>query len=491
MNDIKFIIMNPSGSNAWFVNHLLHNRPVPAHTIDHHLKTLGYDSTVIEYFTYWDKEQLVNHVLKSAQGKKLVLMFSFTLFNKANNKHDAANFVNTIKDNHPDVRVIGGGIKDYEADVYASYKFLDLIYCGRSINKFKEHAESGELFDLMDQLNKPCIVNIDTTDIDPPITHYFYPDGHWDQRDVAVFEISMGCKFDCTFCSYDLRGIKNPTHQQVDALVNYFNAAKEAGVTHFFAGDDTINEEDSKMEVLRTAVKELDFTPHIAGFARVDMLHNKQYRIETLSESGVHSLFFGIESMNYNANRYIRKGASAQKIVQTLQQIKEVNPNIYTFGGFIVGLEGDSEQVIRQNNELALQNLDSLYYNPLYIQRYRPEWDWMSHIDKDPQKYGYTTTEVMPDNDNLVGWYNSWTDHEKAGRLAVTLNEENERKYGISKTVSNWFYTCARACGVTQSPLDWTRSCTSKYGFTLNHLHRRNTPNRMVIDTYIKNKLGE
>ena len=492
---IKFVLINNStvaenttDNAAIGGNHMMHVRPVPLHNIDHMLKSKGYQSNIIEYFTIWDKHELKDYVLQYADDHEIVLVFSFTLYNKPQNKIAIAEFVDMVREDHTqNVYTVAGGIKEYEVGKDDSYNFLDVIYTGRTIHKFESHCESGEIFEYLEQLNKPVVFKLADSPHDPPIVHNFYEDGVWSEKDVAVFEVSMGCKFNCSFCSYDLRGIRNPTLQQIDALVNYFTTAKEHGVTHFFAGDDTINEEDSKLEILKAALEQLDYTPHIAAFVRMDMMYNKPYRVELIRDAGIKSMFFGIESMNYTANKYIRKGSSPEKIVNTLEQIRSIDPDFYLFGAFIVGLEGDSELDIRTNNNIATQYLDGLYYNPLFIQKYNPDWEWMSDIDKNPQEFGYNIVGENP-NPNLIQWRNSWIDCDEAVVLAQQINDYNLKKFGMHKLMSNWFYSCAHALGTVSSPHTWGDDYRTHYGYKMDHLRMMSTPNHKAMYNYIYNK---
>jgi len=492
---IKFVLINnstvaedTSDGAAIGGNHMMHVRPVPLHNIDHMLKTQGYQCNIIEYFNLWDKTELAEYIVNYADDHELVLVFSFTLYNKPRNKVTMANFVDLVKQKHQlDTYAVGGGIKEYEVGKDDSYNFLDVIYTGRTINKFEKHCQTGEIFQYIEQLNKPVIFKVEDSPHDPPIVHNFYEDGLWRPGDIAVFEVSMGCKFNCSFCSYDLRGIKNTTFQQIDALVNYFNKAKEYGVTHFFAGDDTINEEDGKLEILKTAINELDYTPHIGAFVRLDIMYNKPYRVELISDAGIRSMFFGVESMNYNANKLIRKGSSPEKIVETIKLLRSINPDFFLFGAFIAGLEGDSYEDIWRNNNVAAEYLDTLFYNPLYIQKYNSEWEWMSDIDKNPEEFGYT---VKGDslNPNLIHWENSWIDSTNAIQLADQLNVYNQKKYGLPKLMSNWFYTCAHALGKTSNPGTWHDDFTMHYGTRINHLRKTSTPNHRSMFDYIAQK---
>ena len=498
MPTYKFYLINNSvvASNAEGVNlgtapsgnHLLHVRPAPMHALNQIVLDADYSSTVFDYFSHWDKETLIDLIVNDSQEHEVILLFSFTLNNKAHNREIIFNFISDFKRKKQNVYTVGGGIKPHEV-TGGNYNFLDVVYTGRSMNLFAQDVREGTLFDKIHQLNKPVTIVPSTEQYDLPLVHHYHADSCWNENDIGSFEIAMGCKFDCSFCSYDLRGIKNPKVQQIDALVNYFSQAKEHGVTHFFAGDDTINEDDVKLENLREAIRQLDYTPHIAAFARHDMMHNKPHRIELIRDAGIRSMFFGIESMNYDANKLIRKGASAEKIASTLKQIKDINPDAFLFGAFIVGLTNDSESAIWQNNEIAAQHLDGLYYSALYIQKNNPDWDWTSDIDKNPEKFGYTVTERGPGS-QYVTWSNHWTSESAASRLCVRLNEHNEQTYGMHKLMSNWLFTSAHALGKTSGPDAWKNDFMMHYGVRRVHLFKNNTPNDVAMKNYINRKIA-
>ena len=69
--------------------------------------------------------------------------------------------------------------------------------------------------------------------MDNPVIHKFYQDDTWLPHDVPIFETGIGCKFNCTFCNYDFRNIKNPKISAVDNLVEFFNHANSFGITNF------------------------------------------------------------------------------------------------------------------------------------------------------------------------------------------------------------------------------------------------------------------
>ena len=61
--------------------------------------------------------------------------------------------------------------------------------------------------------------------------------------------------------------------------------------------DDTINEVDTKLELIGRVVEQLDFT-FIYGICRLDVLGAKTHQIDLIQKANIDTLFFGIESFN-------------------------------------------------------------------------------------------------------------------------------------------------------------------------------------------------
>ena len=85
------------------------------------------------------------------------------------------------------------------------------------------------------------------------------------------------------------------------------------GITNFFLADDTINEVDSKLELLGEVKRQLTFEPWLMSFARMDIIGAKPHQVDLLNECNLHGLYFGIESMNPAVTKTIRKGGKPEK----------------------------------------------------------------------------------------------------------------------------------------------------------------------------------
>ncbi len=479
-------------------NNLQHAKPSAPYKVSELFRMHGYESTVFNYFSQWDQQDIIDTLVKYSEGYPLLIAYSVTLNNGDAYLQKLQNFTTLIKEHIPGTITILGGIRNFEnTDRYK--KIGDILYIGRSIPLLARDIHNREFDDLVGKKFNSIEMRYPDNEnrMDNPVIHKFYKNDTWMPHDVPIFETGIGCKFNCTFCNYDFRNVKNPKISAVDNLVEFFNEANSFGITNFYSADDTINETDDKIDTIYQAVKELDFTPNIASFARQDVLYNKPERIEKMSEAGLTSLFFGIETVNYEANKMIRKGSTPERIIETLTQIKKHNPNFFLFSGMIIGLTHDSESSIRHYNDLLLSEklLDGVSYMPLRIMEDETMWDWQSEIDKNPAKFGYTIKEgaskkrAFRSSDNAF-WSNDWTDYAGAIKLRDDLFTHNLERFGYNSMVGNWAYTCLKALGVVDDVNSWPDMFKLNVGFKPVHT-LMNSPVDRAIETYISAKINE
>jgi len=480
------------GHNIGF--NMQHARPSGPYKINEIFKEHGYNSTVFNYFSYWDQDELLNTLKLYSEGYPLLIGFSMTLNTGSRYVSKLEKFVKELKDQIPGTITILGGVRHYE-DFDKFNKIGDIVYFGRSTMLLTKSIHDRMFDNLIGKKFDPIEIRHPNNEnaLDNPVTHKFYSEDLWSETDVAMFETALGCKFDCTFCNFDFRGIKNPLVNNVDRLVEYFNNAKNNGVTHFFAADDTINESDNKINTLHTAVKELDFDIHICAYARLEMFGADESRIEKFSEIGLHSLNFGIETFNGEAGKLVRKGFGSKKIISTLKKIKNVNPNFFLYATMIAGLSKDNRDHIFKYTDIVLKDkiLDCIQYIPLNIWDYNSHWDWQSHIDKDPEKFGYKIISkgksVGSVGAPIVDWSNEWIDFSGAKKLAGELAGHIIKNYKISSMVSNWTYTCLKAGKAVTTPTNFPNDFYTNIGRTVKHTYN-NTPIDKLIYNYISKK---
>jgi hypothetical protein len=301
--------------------------------------------------------------------------------------------------------------------------------------------------------------NFDQT-VDTPVLPRLDDSDFLTPHDILGFEIGVGCKFNCTFCNYELRGAKVTTLTDSYTLKEYFEQAYgRYGITHFFAADDTPNETDEKLSVLADAVDGLSFKPKITAYSRLDIITGRPQQIELYRRIQFDSLFFGIESFNDTASRLVRKKSDIGSVKQTLKDLRRLCPDTFTVGGIIIGLNGDNETSIRASLDRVVEQqlLDSIQLYPLSISRSRYITDpgYHSALDLDPEANGYPVTgplEFHRSNTAVqnLNWVSDWTNSIDADNLAYRLYLDYKDKIN---TINFMEYTGLKALGLARKDL--------------------------------------
>jgi radical SAM superfamily enzyme YgiQ (UPF0313 family) len=321
--------------------------------------------------------------------------------------------------------------------------------------------------------------------IDNPVVPITKDDDCLSNKDILGFEVGVGCKFNCTFCNYELRNAKITKLADPLELRNYLQEAhSKYGISNFFASDDTLNETDEKLEIVLEAMSGLDFHPEITAYARLDLITSRKQQLELLGKIKFRSLFFGIESFNPEASKAVRKKSGLGNNYETLKNIRDISPDTYTVGGMIVGLNKDSEQSIFESVDRVINEklLSSFQFGALSITR--PTGiigaDFYSDLDKDPEKFGYKIIDVINfhhGNKNMASyaWQSDWTDSTKANDLTNRLYEYCRGKIDI---LNHLEYAGLYSLGVYNS--------THRYEAIKNRSYTYST---LLKQQYIKNKL--
>lgn len=225
-------------------------------------------------------------------------------------------------------------------------------------------------------------------------------------------EIARGCIFSCGFCAYPMNGrrkmdyLKDPFILREQIIENY----ERFGTTNYFFLDDTFNDSVEKLRILeRDTFSNLPFRPRFGAFMRLDLINAHPETIDMLANIGVSGAFFGIESLNYEANKSIGKGISREKIYSILHRLKQEWPSdVISDGQFIMGLPHEDEASIRGWLDELLDPafpIDAAKIEPLWLEKLQKGTRlWVSDFEAMPEKYGYT----FPKGDeNPTYWVNN------------------------------------------------------------------------------------
>lgn len=396
-----------------------------AHHICEIARRHGVDATNIDYWMEWDRALLANSLLEwFADQNDCWIALSGSI--DGSSVDEFKTLVKMLKLRLPNLKVMLGGFRV----PVGSADWVDVSFIGRSVNIFEKWLRKEDISEFVFCKDPLTFKNNTGKILEDPVCPVPQAGDFWSPHETLTVEMALGCKFNCSFCGYDFRNNKKPVITAKDRLKeSLVTAHSNFGITNFILADDTTNEVDSKLELLGDVVEELDFTPDFMGFVRLDIVGAKPHQIELMKRARMTTVFFGIESLNPNVTKMIRKGGKPENNFKTLEMFRDEFPECFTYGNFIIGLTGDSEKSIWYNAEKIVQEnlLTSAGCNPLRLYEDLANQDVMSDIDKDPAKFGYTVLEDEVQwkelGYNSKKWKNDWTTEDEAGPISSRLDQ--------------------------------------------------------------------
>lgn len=417
---MKAAILTETNDGLFYNNY----RGLGAHIIKRIFHDHDATATVFDYGTHWPKQELKDSLktfFKDSEDN--VIGLSVPIRRSSDREEDSSicyflNLAKEIKKELKNVRIIIGGIRVVQPEDIVLFKDVDGVFIGRSDEMLREWIKGNDLshFNRTIHTNIFTNLNYDMDKEKPVLYDLFQEDDCLDEKDVLGLEISLGCKFNCSFCNYPLRNAKNLKLNCEEAMLYTFKTAKEKhGITRYFIADDTMNESNEKLELLAKVVSQLDYKPEISAFARLDVLSKRPEQIPLMKQAGIIGLNFGIETMSKEAAKAIKKGYNFEQTISTLQSLRNQIPGIWISAGFISGLKGDTRENLSSKIKLLVNKglIDNILMSVLEIYpiQHKPGdaivWDegWLSSIDKEPEKFGY--------NINKDGkWFTDYTDED-------------------------------------------------------------------------------
>ena len=202
-------------------------------------------------------------------------------------------------------------------------------------------------------------------------------------------EIARGCIFKCKFCSYNLNGkklwefCKSPEVVKEELMENWI----KFGTTGYMFCDDTYNDSPEKVSSFNDMIKKLPFEIEFSSYARLDLILSKPKTLPQLIESGMKSVFFGIESFNHQSGKFVGKGMHPDKTKQGLLDIKRQFPELQISLGFIAGLPYETKETLKDSVKwLKNSPIDNWSMQILSLGK-------KSILGSNPSKFGYTLDE--------------------------------------------------------------------------------------------------
>jgi radical SAM superfamily enzyme YgiQ (UPF0313 family) len=416
---VDLILLTNVASPIW-------QRSIGAYQVASHCRKAGLNCQVIDFVDLFKINELEEIIFSIIDHNTLAIGISTTFFYNQDTKgrfisakrnsnqvlsKELRNLLNKIKQQFPRIKIVGGGANSYQLE---NDKLFDAVFHGYSEQSMVEYLTSNRIWN---KKNNQVIIDGKFSNFDITQLHH-----NWHEKDCILpgetlpIEISRGCIFKCSFCSYPLNGKKKldylrDTELIKDELVyNYENF----GTTNYFFTDDTFNDSTFKLESLHKAITSLPFKIKFVTYLRLDLLNAHREQILMLKEMGLGSCFFGIETLNHESGKTIGKGMNPELVKSFLLDLyyNYWNSEIPFTCSFIVGLPGESVDLIRSTHDWIKHTpFNDLWY-PLFI---KTQGHFKSEFDLNYENYGYKL-------DQHNEWYSDTMNYQQALELAEEFN---------------------------------------------------------------------
>ena len=400
-------------------------RPLGPFALNEVFVNRGIPSTVINYTEFWDPDKLFDSVSawleKNSAKNPLILASSLFDIDFISSDTVAGMVAERLQAIYPNSKVIIGGPVSRQHLKNKPYA----IFQGRSLHLFEQWLDEKDIpsenVNLINGIlyfqNKSFVV------VEDPIVPQLYDDYCLTDRDIVLFETRLGCKFNCSFCSFEFRNAKKVADTTAERLHKFFlDAYNKYGLTRFSVADDTFNEDDQKIFMLQAATRGLPFKPQIVGYNRFDIMMAKPWQVEALDQCGYVGHYFGIETLHLEASKAIRKGIRKERAYEFMSYLRDSFPHWWTSSGYIVGLPYEPTKHIRDTfAEICDQKLlKALIPSPLVL--FKPEGyhdAQYSEFVKEPEKFGIQV--AGREADDCLSWHHEIIDSMGARVLAKRL----------------------------------------------------------------------
>lgn len=429
-------------------NQIPFEKTIGPYKIAKQLRTQGLEVAVLHHLMTFSVEE-VKHILRHLiSDKTLFVGVNNFFYKKINLNSDSYSLIdgdlgsiiphgaqfnteikNLIHSINPGCKLVLGGPAAYDIEYNKIFDFIVLGYGEMSmvaLAKFLINKESK-----LEKSRKSIFGNIIIDDSKAEnydfVNHFMTYENHDTilHNEMLLIEVARGCIFKCKFCSFPLNGkkkldfIRTEDSLYKELITNY----EKHGVTRYTISDDTLNDSVEKCEMIYKLSQRLPFQLEYWAYIRLDLLAAHPETIDMLYESGLRATYYGIESLNEETAKFIGKGGSREKLIETLHNIKQkYNNNISQTGSFIFGLPRENLASMHKTVEWLLSKnnpLDSWDLLPLNIRnskKINATNNFISDIDLNWSRYGYVDTEENNSKDIII-WKNEFTSYKQVKEL--------------------------------------------------------------------------
>ena len=506
-----------------------------AHRIATHLREEGYDIEVIDFWPAWNYEELRELFLDRIREDTMFVAVSAIFPNGGAGKHDqewARQRYGIFSKLKEEFGQYGDPRSKYKVDFIGGAQNISAIIGYQCDYYFAGYGEKAitEYCKMKRGLEHDLIIrkrtyygaerNVIECRHDHPAfpwtnAHIKYEDRDYIQPDeILSIELSRGCRFQCKFCSFSVLGVKGDyTRCEESVYQELLENYERWGTTVYTLTDETVNDYTEKLEKFAKVIGRLPFKPHLQGFIRGDLMAHRPQDWGPMWDMGLWSHFYGIETLNDQAGKYVGKGMKSERIKEGLIAAREwfqhSDRGLYKSTiAFILGLPHETPETFIDGIRWMQENMprQSVLFSPLMITQNetRNMMTNPSIFEKTALSSGVfkeTTNEEMGVNydeipesmrrvvkfymeaDGVLKWKHDTFNIWEAWKLFADLAAEPTTSESVGPGI---FYYHRYVTGGINTIEDMTKTFKEIEPYGLKHLK----VHRELIDNYIARKLG-
>ncbi|MCK6556776.1 B12-binding domain-containing radical SAM protein [Candidatus Binatia bacterium] len=209
---------------------------------------------------------------------------------------------------------------------------------------------------------RPLVANLD--DYPYPAIHLIKNLRNYAPPDAVMLPappimVSRGCPGQCTYCqTKNIFGRRTRFRSPHNVIGEIRRLVYDYGVKEVHFLDDVLTANRKFLRGFCDLLKQEPYKLHlqVANGLRADMVNAET--LSALKEVGLRNVGFGVESGNDQVLEIIKKGIDKDQVRKAVRIAKDVG--LETWGFFIIGLPGDTEQSVRDTIDFAIE-LDPKY----------------------------------------------------------------------------------------------------------------------------------
>jgi len=280
---------------------------------------------------------------------------------------------------------------------------------------------------------------------------------------------ARSCAFSCSFCNYPTRAGKL-TLAGLDTIAKELDSARAlGGVQNIIFIDDTFNVPLSRFKDICRMMIEKSYGFNWFSYFRCS--NSDEEAIELMAKSGCKGVFLGIESGSPTILKNMNKAATIEKYAEGIKLLHQ--HNILTFGSFILGFPGETDDTVKDTVRFIRANRPTYYRAQLwYCEPGTP-------IDRHREKYGIA-------GEGFVWSHATMNSKEAMGHIENLFLEIDESIWLPQWSFDFWIIPYLLGKGISLGQLKDFMVCANKL-LTLNFAQVPDCQKEILRQEYLRN----